>query len=467
MKEHIDAALHKLEDALDVGGTRKDVAFLVISAAALVASFMAGGTLPVDPAWVAIVLCGVPIVIGAIVGLVTEFDIKADVLVSIALVASVVVGEYFAAGEVALIMQLGGLLEELTAEKARAGIERLVEMTPRTAHLVGTDGAVSDVGAADVALGALVRVLPGESVPVDGTIVSGFTSVDESLVTGEPLPQDKGPGDAVSAGTVNCNGSVDVKATRAGDDGTIARMARLVQSADAGKAKIVHLADRWATWVVVIALVAAAGTFAVTHEVLRSVTVLVVFCPCAFVLATPAAIAAGIGNATRHGFLVREGDALERLAQVNFVAFDKTGTLTEGKPHLSALVPLASSGFSSQELFELVASAESRSEHPLGKAVAAAARKENLQVVQPEEFQALPGRGVRARVGAGRLPWAMRPLWARKAWLPRPGKVLRKRTQRVRRASLPSMGSPLAQSCWPMRCAPRLRGLCAACARLA
>ena len=399
MKEHIDAALHKLEDALDVGGTRKDVAFLVISAAALVASFMAGGTLPVDPAWVAIVLCGVPIVIGAIVGLVTEFDIKADVLVSIALVASVVVGEYFAAGEVALIMQLGGLLEELTAEKARAGIERLVEMTPRTAHLVGTDGAVSDVGAADVALGALVRVLPGESVPVDGTIVSGFTSVDESLVTGEPLPQDKGPGDAVSAGTVNCNGSVDVKATRAGDDGTIARMARLVQSADAGKAKIVHLADRWATWVVVIALVAAAGTFAVTHEVLRSVTVLVVFCPCAFVLATPAAIAAGIGNATRHGFLVREGDALERLAQVNFVAFDKTGTLTEGKPHLSALVPLASSGFSSQELFELVASAESRSEHPLGKAVAAAARKENLQVVQPEEFQALPGRGVRARVG--------------------------------------------------------------------
>ena len=399
MKQKMDSALHRLGDLLDVGGTRKDVAFLVISAFALAASFASGGSLPVDPAWVAIVLCGAPILVGAVVGLVTELDIKADVLVSIALVASVAVGEYFAAGEVALIMQLGSLLEELTAARARAGIERLVSMTPRTAHLVDDGDRVSDVGAADVALGSVVRVLPGETVPVDGVIVSGLTSIDESLVTGEPLPKDKGPGDAVSAGTVNCNGSVDVRASRAGDDGTISRMARLVASADAGKAKIVHMADRWATWVVVVALAAAAGTFAVTHEVLRAVTVLVVFCPCAFVLATPAAIAAGIGNATRHGFLVREGDALERLAQVDRVAFDKTGTLTEGRPRLAALAPLQGSGFDEESLLALVASAEARSEHPLGRAVMDAASLADVVVAESDEFEALPGRGVRASVG--------------------------------------------------------------------
>lgn len=400
MKQKMDSALHRLEGLLDVGGTRKDVAFLVISAVALAASFASGGSLPVDPAWVAIVLCGVPILVGAVVGLVTELDIKADVLVSIALVASVAVGEYFAAGEVALIMQLGSLLEELTAARARAGIERLVSMTPRTAHLVDDGDRVSDVGAADVALGSVVRVLPGETVPVDGVIISGLTSIDESLVTGEPLPKDKGPGDAVSAGTVNCNGSVDVRASRAGDDGTISRMARLVASADAGKAKIVHMADRWATWVVVVALAAAAGTFAVTHEVLRAVTVLVVFCPCAFVLATPAAIAAGIGNATRHGFLVREGDALERLAQVDRVAFDKTGTLTEGRPRLAALAPLQGSGFDEESLLALVASAEARSEHPLGRAVMDAASLADVVVAEPDGFEALPGRGVRASVGS-------------------------------------------------------------------
>ena len=192
MKQKMDSALHRLGNLLDVGGTRKDVAFLVISAFALAASFASGGSLPVDPAWVAIVLCGAPILVGAVVGLVTELDIKADVLVSIALVASVAVGEYFAAGEVALIMQLGSLLEELTAARARAGIERLVSMTPRTAHLVDDGDRVSDVGAADVALGSVVRVLPGETVPVDGVIVSGLTSIDESLVTGEPLPKDDG-----------------------------------------------------------------------------------------------------------------------------------------------------------------------------------------------------------------------------------------------------------------------------------
>ena len=400
--------IDKIEAIMDWGGMRKDVAFLAISAVSLVVSFVVDGAWPVDAAWVAIVLCGLPIVCGAIVALVTEFDVKADMLVSIALIASVVIGEYFAAGEVALIMQLGGLLEELTTARARKGIERLVEITPRTARVVGEDGAEREVAAEDVALGQVVRVLPGETIPVDGVIVSGATSVDESVMTGESLPVDKQAGDEVSSGTVNQFGAIDVRATRVGEDSSIQRMARLVQSADAGKAKIVRLADRWATWIVVIALVAAVGAYLVTREVLRSVTVLVVFCPCALVLATPTAIVAAIGNATKHGFLVKEGDALERLAEVKQVMFDKTGTLTKGEPRVQALEMLSTAaalgGFLTEErFFALVAGAELRSEHPLGRAIVAGARTAGIEPARPDDFEMRPGRGVSAQVEGVRV----------------------------------------------------------------
>lgn len=398
LKQKLDQACERVEKFLALGGTKKEIAFLVISAVALVASFVADGSLPVDPAWVAVVLCGVPIVCGAVIGLVTRFDIKADVLVTIALIASLAIGEYFAAGEVAVIMQLGGLLEELTSARARAGIEKLVGMTPRTARVVASDGATSETEAAQVVAGDVVRVLPGETIPVDGEVVAGSTSVDEAVVTGEPLPKDKRAGDEVSAGTVNQYGAIDVRATRAGDDGTIARMARLVASADEGKAHIVHLADRWATWVVIASLSIAALTYLFTGEILRAVTVLVVFCPCAFVLATPAAIAAGIGNATRHGCLVKEGDALERLAQADAVAFDKTGTLTYGEPHVSALEPLPGSGIDPGELGVLVGAAEFMSEHPLGVAIAAHARDDGTELPVPTDFETRPGLGVRATV---------------------------------------------------------------------
>ena len=304
---------------------------LGISAVALILSFLEVVPGPVDPAWLAVLLCGVPIIKEGAEGLFTRFDIKADVLVSMALLASVIIGEIFAAGEVAFIMQLGALLEERTVAKARAGIERLVHLTPRTARrLDGT--AESIIPAEEVRVDDLLRVLPGETIPVDGIIVSGQTAIDQSVMTGESLPVDKGPGDAVSSGTVNQFGAFDMRAVKVGEDSSLQRMIRLVQSADAGKARIVSLADRWATWIVVTALTAAAGTWIVTDEVLRAVTILVVFCPCALVLATPTAIMAAIGNATRHGVLVKKGDALERLARVRVVAFDKTGTLTRGHP---------------------------------------------------------------------------------------------------------------------------------------
>ena len=293
--------VQKTEAFLEWGGIKKEITLLAISGVALVVSIF--DLLPFDAAWVAIVLCGIPIVLEALIGLITAFDIKADVLVSLALIAAVLIGEDFAAGEVAFIMQLGALLEDVTVARARAGIEKLVHLTPQTARLLLPDGE-NIVPAEQVRVGDRLRVLPGESIPVDGVITSGQTSINQAVMTGESLPVDKTVGDEVSSGTVNQYGAFEMRATKVGEDSSIQRMIRLVQSADAGKARIVGLADRWATWIVVIALTAAALTWLITGEIIRAVTILVVFCPCALVLATPTAIMAAIGNATRHGFLV-------------------------------------------------------------------------------------------------------------------------------------------------------------------
>lgn len=330
----VKLATEKLEHFLELGGTKKDITLLVIFGIALIVSIFDLVPLPFDASWAAIILCGIPIILEAVIGLVTAFDIKADVLVSLALIASVCIGEDFAAGEVAFIMQLGGLLEELTVARARAGIEKLVHLTPQTARVI---------------TGGKETAVPAEDVKV-------------------------------------------------GENSSIQRMIRLVQSADAGKAKIVGLADRWATWIVVIALTAAALTWMISGEIIRAVTILVVFCPCALVLATPTAIMAAIGNASRHGFLVREGDALERLAAVKKITFDKTGTLTYGTPRV-VLVHSALPSLSDHELYRLCAAAERYSEHPLGKAITRYCQQETGEALgEAENFQMVPGRGVSACV---------------------------------------------------------------------
>lgn len=234
--------MEKLEKFLEWGGTKKDITCLVLSAIALAARIAKISVFGVDAAWLAILLCGIPIILEAVIGLVTEFDIKADVLVSLALIASVIIGEIFAAGEVAFIMQLGGLLEDLTVAKARAGIEKLVHLTPRTARVLN-DGAETVIPAKQVKVGDILRVLPGETIAVDGVILSGQTSINQAVMTGESLPVDKTVGDEVSSGTVNQFGAFEMRATKVGDDSSIQRMIRLVQSADAGKAKIVGIAD--------------------------------------------------------------------------------------------------------------------------------------------------------------------------------------------------------------------------------
>lgn len=386
---------------------KRTLLFLGVSLVALVLGFFDVGTFSLRPvvggsetvavnlSWIAILLCGIPIIKCAVVGLITEFDIKADVLVSLALIASVIIGEIFAAGEVAFIMTIGSYLEERTVKKARAGIEKLVHLTPTTARVV-RNGEERIIPAEQVQIGDTLRVFAGETIAVDGLITKGQTSIDQSVMTGESLPVDKCEGDEVQSGTVNQFGTFDMAAQKVGEDSSLQRMVRLVESADAGKAKIVGLADRWATWIVVIALAAAAITWLVTDEAIRAVTILVVFCPCALVLATPTAIMAGIGNATKFGILISQGDALERLAKVKRIALDKTGTLTYGKP---AVVKVKSchGELSDEKLLEITASAEMRSEHPLGRAIVAFYKKERgCAPDQPEHFMLLPGKGVSA-----------------------------------------------------------------------
>ncbi|MDR3237647.1 MAG: cation-translocating P-type ATPase, partial [Spirochaetia bacterium] len=346
--------------------------------------------------------CGIPIIKGAVTGLVTQFDIKADVLVSIALVASVIIDEVFAAGEVAFIMTIGAYLEERTVAKARAGIEKLVQLRPAMARLVQNGGEIM-VSAGEVKIGDTLRVLAGETIAVDGIIIKGQSSIDQSVMTGESLPVDKGEGDEVLSGTVNQFGTFDMTAQKVGEDSSLQRMIRLVEQADAGKAKIVSLADKWATWIVVIALISAAITWFATGEIIRSVTILVVFCPCALVLATPTAIMAGIGNAAKYGILISRGDALERMAKVRCITFDKTGTLTYGKP---AVVKVKSADLSvgEAELLEITAALELRSEHPLGKAIAAHYKQKlGKAPFEPEDFELMPGRGVSAAMKGKRV----------------------------------------------------------------
>lgn len=374
---------------------KETLACAVTSAVALVLS-MTGvlkSVLPFDIAWAAILLCGVPILVGAFRGVVFERDIKADLLVSLALIASAATGEFFAAGEVALIMQIGSLLEDYTSGKAKEGIEKLVKMTPQTAR-VRRDGGERVIPAEEVAVGDTLVVLAGETIPVDGVILEGETSIDQSVMTGESIPVDKKPGDRVSSGTVNQFGTFTMRVEQVSGDSALQRMVRLAEEAEANKAPIVTAADKWATWLVVIALTCAVVTWIVTGEFMRAVTVLVVFCPCAFILATPTAVLAGIGNAARYGIIIRSGEALEKLSRIKRVAFDKTGTLTHGKPKVVASVSV-DSAYSDADVLRFTALAEQRSEHPLGKAILSAYTGERTEA---SDYKVLAGQGVSAVV---------------------------------------------------------------------
>lgn len=376
---------------------KRTILLMVLSAVSLMVSFLKISFLPFDIAWISIAFCGIPILKEAFMGLFTRFDIKADLLVSMALISSVIINEIFAAGEVAFIMAIGGFLEEMTVKRARAGIEKLVNMTPQTARVIRS-GNEYIMPSSEVKVGDMIRILAGETIPVDGVITHGRTSINQSVMTGESLPVDKQKGDKVLSGTINQFGTFDMKAIKIGKNSSLQRMIRLVKAADTKKSRIVGIADKAATWIVAAALISSLITWIITGEILRSVTILVVFCPCALVLATPTAIMAGMGNAARYGILIKEGDALERLAGVNIMCFDKTGTLTYGTLSVAA-VEVFNPDFNEEKFIRLAASAETRSEHPIGKAVVNYARSlSNMELSSLINFKMVAGRGIDAVV---------------------------------------------------------------------
>ena len=354
-----------------------------------------GGTM-FDPAWITVIICGIPILYNAVYALFIEKMISAALLISMAMIASIIIGEVFAAGEVAFIMAMGGILQGMTLRRAKKGIKKLIDLAPETGRRI-RDGAEEIVPADQIKIGDILRVLPGESIPVDGEIVAGNTSIDQSTITGESLPVDKGQGDEVFCGTINRFGSIDISATEVGEDSSLQKLIRLVSEADSKRAPTLRIVDKWATWLVPIALAIAVVTFIITGDVVRGVTILVVFCPCALVLATPTAIMAAVGQATKYGVIIKSGEALEKMGKVDMVAFDKTGTLTHGELTVSDILVFGE-GLSESGLLGMAASAEAHSEHPLGKAVTAYAKEQGAAVKEAEDFMMIPGKGIRAVV---------------------------------------------------------------------
>jgi heavy metal translocating P-type ATPase len=298
-------------------------------------------------------------------------------------------------------MAVGGILEEKTVNKAKSGLRLLISMLPNQARIL-KNGNETLVPIAEVTAGDMLRVLPGETVPVDGEVVFGSTSADQSVMTGESLPVDKAPGDTMFCGTLNMFGSVDIKALKVGEDSSLHKRIRLTREAEEKKAPTQRVVDRWASWLVPATLAIALVTYLVTRDIERAVTVAIVFCPCALALATPTAVMAAIGRAAKHGVIIKSGEAIEQMGKADVLAFDKTGTLTSGKLQVSDIVPL-DNAISEISLLSLAASVEARSEHPLGKAITACANARGAAVLPSDEFSMAPGKGARALVGGSEV----------------------------------------------------------------
>ena len=371
----------------------------------------------IDPAWLALLLCGVPIVKAGFKNLFKNRKITSGLLISVAMIAAVALEMFlmfnmghvemhhhesyiFAAGEIAFLMTLGGMIEDYTVRKSRAGIERLVTIAPKTAYVKNGDSLVL-TKVDDIKIGDIVVVKPNNMISADGVIISGKTAVDQSSMTGESLPVDKAEGDEVFGGTWNKSGAVEIRVTKLAKDMAVSKLISLVEEAEGKKAPISRLADKWAGYIVpsaiILAFVVAVVSYFLFHisvldAVIRGVTVLVVFCPCSLALATPTAVAAGLGNAAKRGVLIKSGAALEELAKVDVMAFDKTGTLTEGQIEISDTFAY---GMDEKAMLALAAAAEKYSEHPIAKAII---KGSDAQISEPEQTTSLVGIGVEAIV---------------------------------------------------------------------
>jgi Cd2+/Zn2+-exporting ATPase len=381
----------------------RDFVRLVIAGMLALASYLwgrgdASPTVAATLALASVALNGAPIVWGALRGL-AQRKVNVDELVAIAIAACLLQGEFLTAAVVSFVMVLGALVEEATSDTARRAIQSLIRLSPESATLL-EDGRQREIPVARIRPGDRLLVRPGERIPVDGELRKGMTAVDESSVTGEPIPQEKAAGSTVYAGTLNQTGVIEVEASRVGEDTTLGKVVRLVGEAERHKPEAVRLIDRYARWFTPAILACAAIAWAWTGDVSRGITVLIVGCPCALILAAPTAIVASIARAARAGILVKGGQFLEEVGRAHAVLFDKTGTLTEGEPRVSEV--LAVEGQSQREILTLAACVEQHSTHPLARAVLHAAAEEGIGLCRVEEGFTEVGVGVRARV-QGRL----------------------------------------------------------------
>ncbi len=354
----------------------------------------AGETVASLSALIGALIVGVPIVVRAVTDL-WKGELHMTELVAIAILACFAQGNYVSAGIVGFIMLLGDIVEHRTAIGVHESIEALLRITPTKARVVD-EGQERMVEASELRAGTLIRIRPGENVPADGLIREGSTALDESTITGESVPVDKGKGDQVFAGTTNLTGVVLVEVTRAGNDTTLGRVKQLIEQAEATRIPLMTVIDRYVKWYTPFVLMVAAIILAATGSIDNAITALIVTCPCALVLATPTAMVAALSAAARLGILVKDVRDLEAAAGMNAVVFDKTGTLTTGTLEVSRLKPFE--GVDPEHLLAVAYSAESHSNHPIAKAISSVAEEAGITPTQPSELKETPGKGISAVV---------------------------------------------------------------------
>lgn len=304
-------------------------------------------------------------------------------------------GEWATALLIVFFMRLADYVEAFTSERARRAVKDLTALAPQIARVL-RDGAEVNVPVIQVAVGEIVVVRPGEQIPVDGQVLAGQATVDQAAITGESMPVEVGPGSRVFAATFARLGSLRVRTTQVGADTTFGRVIKLVEEAEANRADVQRLGDRFATWYLPVVAIIATLTFLLSRNAIATAAVLVVACSCSFALATPIAVVASIGASAKRGLLIKGGKYIEALARADVLLVDKTGTLTLGQPQITDVIPL--NGLAETQILSLAASAERYSEHPLAEAIRVTARQRGLALVESEQFEAIPGQGVRARV---------------------------------------------------------------------
>ena len=352
------------------------------------------------PIGIAIVIVGGWPVFRNVIRATLKRQIISHTLMTLGVIAALAVGEWVTAALVVIFMRVGEYVENFTTEGARRAVKELTAIAPQTAR-VERDGAEVELPVADVKVGEIVIVRPGERIPADGEVISGQATMDQAAITGESMPVEVSNGSHVFAATIAKLGSLRVKVLRIGVDTTFGRVVKLVEEAEANRADVQRFADKFSAYYLPIVAGIAALTFLISRNPLSTAAVLVVACSCSIALATPVAMLASIGASAKRGLLIKGGKYLEMLARADVVFVDKTGTLTLGKPQITDVVPL--NGLSTSDILSLAASAERYSEHPLAEAVRAAARGKNLALDEPHGFEAIPGKGIRAKVNGSQV----------------------------------------------------------------